>query len=136
MKISKVYRCINCDTYFKNAKIYEERHGFDAPPYERVAYCPKCKQANFVEFNLKADKLEFADRLLAAIMFFNAFKSELTDLLGVGCNNENFNNGLDILCEIITEMFEFTSLSMQQKILTMTTRNDFERILIYLKGGL
>lgn len=69
-------------------------------------------------------------------MFFNIYKNDLADLFGSKCNNENFNSGLDILCEIVSENFEFISLSMQQRLLNLTTRNDFERILIYLKGGL
>ena len=39
-----MYRCENCGHLFEEGEqaVWEERHGFDAPPYEKWSGCPLC----------------------------------------------------------------------------------------------
>lgn len=40
-----MYRCENCGHLFEEGEqaVWEERHGFDTPPYEKWSGCPICK---------------------------------------------------------------------------------------------
>lgn len=136
IQISRKFRCSGCDTYFDSVKIYEEKHGLDAPPYEKRAVCPKCGGDDFNEFVFKIEKLEVVEQLLSAMMHLNIYRNDLSDIFGDRINNINFSEAIDILYELIIEMFDFISINMQKKLLNCTTRNDFERIIKYLKGGL
>lgn len=43
------YKCNDCGaTFDEPAEIYET-HGFDHPPYEKWAVCPRCKNNDFEE---------------------------------------------------------------------------------------
>ena len=40
-----MYRCENCGNLFEEGEqaVWEERHGFDTPPYEQWSGCPLCR---------------------------------------------------------------------------------------------
>ena len=40
-----MYRCVDCGNLFEEGEqaVWEERHGLDSPPYEKLSGCPVCK---------------------------------------------------------------------------------------------
>lgn len=129
--ISEKFFCRDCSRYFHNPKYYYERHGFDTPPYERVAVCPECGSDDFIEFDCHIEKTEVAQKLLPALMQLNRYYSahggnESDDLIG----------SIEMLAELINDMFEFLDYDMQNKISNVDDELELERILMYLDGEL
>ena len=85
------FYCKNCQTVFNTPKYYFEKHGFDAPPYEKIAICPKCEVDNFFEFNTTIEKNEVVEGFLPALMYLNRHINNLQDLLGVEIKNNDFD---------------------------------------------
>lgn len=132
--INKRYRCNDCNKFFDDAFYYNETHGLDNPPYERVSVCPHCKSGNFLAFDFNIEKLEVAQKLLSCISSINRYVIKLGDMYGPHCKNEDLQYTADCLCEFINEMFSFASSSIEKKILGCSTYSDEEMILSYLKG--
>lgn len=133
---SERFFCKKCHKFFDTPKLYYEKHGLDCPPYEAVAICPMCKSSDFCTFDFLIEKIEIAEKLLFAIMYFNRFSDSLTDVFGNGITNGDFSNGLEIINEAVSEMFDFLDTKMQKKILIMNNNKELNAILTYLKGGL
>lgn len=128
---SEKFFCKDCNRYFNNPKYYYERHGFDAPPYERVAVCPECGGDDFIEFDCHIEKAEVAQKLLPVLMQLNRYcdtciDSESDDLIG----------SIEAIAELINDMFEFLDYDMQSRISNVNDELELERILMYLDGDL
>lgn len=41
--VIKLFVCLDCGEIFEEPMHWEERHGFDYPPYEHWSGCPFCK---------------------------------------------------------------------------------------------
>lgn len=37
-----MFLCVDCGALFEEPRIHIERHGLDAPPYEKWTACPEC----------------------------------------------------------------------------------------------
>lgn len=135
MKNEKFF-CKGCSRLFDTPKIYDENHGLDAPPYERVAVCPVCRSDDFLKFDTVIEKTEVAEKLLPAIMHLNRYFNTLNDVFGADIKNDNLADGVETVVELIYEMFDFMDVNMQRKIFEMESENDVNKILTYLKGGL
>ena len=131
---NKRFFCNGCNRYFDEAKIYCETHGLDNPPYERVAVCPRCDSDDFIKFEPCIEKLEVAERLLTAVKSFNLHIGSLEDVFGIEMKNCELTDGVEMLIEFICEMFDFLNVDKVKKIFDMTTDNDLQGILKFLKG--
>ncbi len=134
--INTKFICTDCNKHFCFPEIYQENHGIDSPPYERVSICPNCKSSNFIEFNAFVEKIEVAERLLDATFLFNRFINELKDIFGVNFKNENLFEAKAMLSDFICEMFDFLPQNIERKIVNVDTQKGLEEILLYLKGEL
>ncbi len=134
--INTNFVCKDCNKHFRLPEFYDENHGLDNPPYERVSVCPNCKSSNFIEFNDFVEKSDVAERLLDAILLFNDFINEIKNVFGMNFKNENLFDGLGVITDLIYEMFDFLPQNIEQKILNLNTRKELEVILLYLKGEL
>ncbi len=130
------FRCNDCNAFFKNADFYDEKHGLNNPPFEKIPICPRCKSSNFTSFNLKMDKFDICEKLLPAIARINAGISQIKDVFGQKSNNENIEDGVAMLIQLLSEMFDFLSVDIERKIFACITEKDVERLFYYLKGEL
>lgn len=135
MKNEKFF-CKGCNRLFDTPEIYDEKHGLDAPPYERVAVCPVCSNDDFVGFDVAIEKIEIAEKLLPAVMHLNRYFNMLKNVFGADIKNTDLADGVETVVELIYEMFDFMDVNMQRKIFEMESENDVNKILMYLKGGL
>ena len=135
MKNEKFF-CKGCGRLFDTPIIYEEEHGLDSPPYERVAVCPLCRSDNFLKFETVIEKTEVAEKLLPAVIYFNRYISTLKDVFGTHIKNDDLDNGVETVVELISETFDFIDIDVQRQIFEMNSENDVNKILMYLKGGL
>ncbi|MBQ6884356.1 MAG: hypothetical protein IJN56_01310 [Clostridia bacterium] len=136
MMRSEKFFCKKCRRYFDELKIYEERHGFDQPPYERVAICPECNGDDYFKFDCFIEKQEVAERLLPIIMKLNRLYESLTAVFGNKILNRDLSDSLEMAVELIVEMFDFLDIDLQKRILKMDNDAEMEKIFMYLKGGL
>ncbi len=132
--IKQSFRCNTCHKAFEMPKIYYEKHGLTTIPYEAVAICPHCNSDDFIIFDKEIEKIEVAERLLYAVSAFNRYYSSVKDMFGIGCKNVDFDEGYSILTEFINEIFSFITVGTEREIFKMHTKNDVEKILLYLKG--
>ena len=44
-----MYCCKKCKEIFDEPDVYNESHGFDYPPYEKIEICPYCGNDDFTE---------------------------------------------------------------------------------------
>jgi hypothetical protein len=58
-----MFICTECGLVFDEPKIFFEKHGLDAPPFERWSVCPRCEENDFVE----AEECERCGRLCVAL---------------------------------------------------------------------
>lgn len=134
--IKKTFNCNACKKHFDAPKFYEEKHGLDTPPYERIAVCPYCYSSDFSEFDTAVYKIDVAERVLNSIAFLNKFGDDIKDIFGSSFENSDFNEGLGLLTEYIDEMFDFITVQKSREILNLRSQNDIEKVLLYLKGEL
>lgn len=135
MKNEKFF-CKKCEKIFDEPKVYEEKHGLDTPPYERVAQCPMCRSDDFLKFDTVIEKIEIAEKLLPAVMSFNRYIDNLNDIFGDGVRNCDLDDGIETVVQLICEAFDFMNVQKQREIFEMKSENDVNKILMYLKGGL
>lgn len=128
--------CKDCFRYFYQPNIYEEKHGLDSPPYERVAICSKCGGSNFVKVNTLIEKCDVAEKILPVIMMLNKFLISVKDVFGFDLKNDNINSSIEVLSETISEMFDFLDTDMQNKVLFVCDESHINMILKYIKGEL
>lgn len=133
---SERFFCKKCDRFFDTAQIYEEKHGLDAPPYERIAVCPICRGDDFLKFDTVIEKMDVAEKLLPAVMHLNRYINALKDIFGADIINIDLSEGVETVAEFICEIFDFMDVDTQRKILNMNNEKDADKILMYLKGGL
>lgn len=114
----------------------EEKHGLDNPPYERIAVCPECRGDDFFKFDALIEKTEVAERLVPCIMRLNRYVNALKDVFGFEVKNIDLYESVDMLAELINEMFTFVNSDVQKKIFEMGSEKDVQRILMYLRGEL
>ncbi len=133
---SEKFFCKKCRRYFDKLKIYEERHGFDQPPYERVAICPECNGDDYFEFDRFIEKQDVAEKLLPIIMKLNKLYESFTAVFGNKILNRDLSDSLEMAVELIVEMFDFLDIDLQKRILKMDNDAEMEKIFMYLKGGL
>lgn len=126
--------CRKCRKLFDDLCIYGEKHGFDYPPYERIAVCSKCGSTEIETFNTFIEKSEVLEKVLPAIAALNRLDGELKDIFGSGASNNNLAEGLGLVNELVSEMFSFIDVGIERKILKMLTEKDVDNIWIYLKG--
>ena len=131
---SERFFCKRCRRYFDTPKFYDEKHGLDNPPYERLAVCPKCNGDDFLKFSCVVEKIEVAEKLLPAIMHFNRYINALKDIFGTEFKNIDLSDGVEMTAELICEMFDFLDVDVQRKILKVDNDKELNRILICLKG--
>ena len=133
MKSDKFF-CKNCRRYFDKPVFYEETHGLDSPPYERIPICPMCSGDNFCEFEIFIEKYDVAEKLLPIVVLLNGFSNSLKDIFGIDIQIENLSSSVEILCELISEMYDFLDVADQKKILTLENDSQLFGILKYLEG--
>ena len=126
--------CEGCHKYFDEAKFYYEKHGQDSPPYEKIAVCPICNGDNFLVFNTSVEKIDIAEKLLPAIKNFNLYIENLKNIFGDNIKNNVLFDGIEIVVELISELYDFLGVDMQRKILKMTDDKEMYKVLMYLKG--
>ncbi len=130
----KRFFCNKCKRYFSDVKTYFETHGLDNPPYERISVCPKCNSDDFFSFESHVEKIEIVERLLQVVKCLNLHIDSLENIFGIAIKNCELTDGVEMLIEIICEMFGFLDSSMQNEMFKMTTENDLNRVLKYIKG--
>lgn len=135
MKNEKFF-CKGCKVLFDTPKFYEEEHGLDTPPYERMAVCPACSSDNFLKFDTVIEKTEVSEKLLPAIAALNRLTNDLSNIFGNKIVNADLSEGLGLITELISEMFCFIDSDIERKILKMDSEKDAQRVLLYLKGEL
>ena len=79
------------------------------------------------------EKNEVVEKILPAVMHLNKHICELKDIFGSGMKNENLFFGVEMIEEMIFEMFDFLDASLQKKILKMETEKELEEILKHLR---
>ncbi len=133
MKSERFY-CKSCKSFFDEPKFCEERHGLDSPPYERVAVCARCGGDNFVKHNNFVEKIEVAEKILSVLMYLNKYCNALRDIYGILLKNYELDSCVEIMAEVISEMFDFLDNDDQRQLFEICTEGELQRILIRLKG--
>lgn len=133
---SERFFCKRCNRFFDELKFYDEKHGLDNPPYERVAVCPICNGGDFMKFNCFVEKIEVAEKILPVIMYLNRYINSLKDVFGGEIRNNDLFIGVEAISELIDEMFDFMDVDTQLKILKVDNERELKRILTCLKGEL
>lgn len=131
---SERFYCTECKRYFDETAFYEERHGLNAPPYERVAICPHCKSTDFEKIEILIDKFEMMEALLPALMYINRYMNSIRDVFGLNINNNDLNDAVDIIVEKICEMYDFLESDIQSELFDMSTEYDLEKMLMRFNG--
>ena len=126
--------CKGCNRLFDTPEIYDEKHGLDSPPYERVAVCPHCKSGDFRLFDTFVEKIDVVEKVLRAIAALNRYRDSLKDIFGPDCDNPDFCEGFGEITELISELFDFIPNEIEKRILKAHSEKEIERILSYLKG--
>lgn len=132
--ISKKFFCKDCARYFDKPKYCEEKHGLGSPPYERIAICPICESDNFCEFEIFIEKYDVAEKLLPVVMQLNIFLNLLKDIFGKDIKTENLTSSIEIICELVSEMYDFLDTNIQKKVLKMDNYEKLNRVLKYIEG--
>ncbi len=131
---SERFFCTDCGKYFDKPDIYEEKHGLDSPPYQRVPICPMCEGDNFFVFDIFIEKIEVAQKILPIVLLLNNFSKSLKDVFGADIKIENVLSSVEIVCEMISEMYDFLDTDIQKKMLKIDSDNKLNMILRYLEG--
>lgn len=131
---SESFFCTDCGKYFDKPDIYEEKHGLDSPPYQRVPICPMCEGENFYHFDILIEKIEVAEKILPVVMLLNDFSNSLKAAFGADIKIENITSSVEIVCEMISEMYDFLDTDIQKKMLKIDSDNKLNMILRYLVG--
>lgn len=126
--------CRRCRSLFDEAYFYEEKHGLDYPPYERVAVCSKCGSTEIEKFKPLIEKTNVLEKALPAIAALNRLDNDFKKIFGNGASNKNLNEASGLINELVSEMFSFIDVSTERKILKMISEKDIDSIWIYLKG--
>lgn len=133
---NKKFFCFGCDRVFDTPEYYDESHGLDSPPYERVATCPECMSDDFITFDTVTYKDDVVEKVIPAIAALNRLSDNLNDVFGNKMNNDDLSEGLGLLTELVCEMFYFMDVDIEKRLMNMSTDNDVDKILMYLKGEL
>lgn len=128
--MSERFFCRDCNRYFDNPKFYEETHGLDSPPYERISICPYCESDNFTEFDIFIEKYEVAEKILPAIMQLNRYINAIKDVYGFEAKNSNLEDLQDDLIDMLCDMFDCFDYDFKNELLDMCTRYDLEKIMM------
>ena len=104
---NKKFFCFGCDRVFDTPEYYDESHGLDSPPYERVATCPECMSDDFITFDTVTYKDDVVEKVIPAIAALNRLSDNLNDVFGNKMNNDDLSEGLGLLTELVCEMFYF-----------------------------
>lgn len=127
--------CNGCHRVFKLPEFYDEKHGLDNPPFERVAVCPVCRCDDFLKFDTAIEKYDVVEKILPVAMHLNKYIGALRDIWGDGIKNDDLFCGVEMIAEMVSEMFDFFEVDMQRKILKMDNDRELQEILMYLRGG-
>lgn len=133
---NKKFFCSGCERIFDTPEYYDECHGLDSPPYERVAICPECRSDDFISFDTVTYKDEVVEKVLPAIAALNRLSGNLSDIFGNSMDNNDLNEGLGLLTELVCEMFYFMDVDIEKRLMNMSTDNDVDKLLMCLKGEL
>lgn len=128
--------CKRCEAFFDTPKYYYESHGLDNPPYEKIYICPTCNGDEFLRFDMMFEKLEIVDRLLLAVMYLNKHIDKVKEIFGLEIKNCDLSSGVEIIAELIFELFDFVDVDMQRKILNISDEQQMGICLKYLRGGI
>ncbi len=131
---NRKFFCRKCKRVFETPRFYEEKHGLDHPPYERIGVCWVCGSDDFLEFDTVIDKFEISERLLTAISALNRYCNALKDIYGNDFQNEDLSTGTEVLIELMGEVFDYMDCDMQNKLFKIVTQKDVEKFLLYLRG--
>lgn len=129
-----MFRCHDCNKTFSEPNFYEESHGLDAPPYERVAICPHCESTEFDEWEPNVEKSEVASTLVYAIAALNHLNNNIDDVFN-SFKNDDLEKAQSLLLEFVEELYDdFIPSSISKDLLNATTQNDIDRIMLRLEG--
>lgn len=128
--ISERFFCRDCNKYFDNVKIYEETHGLDSPPYERVSVCPYCESDNFTEFDIFIEKYEVAEKTLPAIILLNKQINGVRDLFGIIGEKSDLENARGYLVDMLCDMFDCFDYDFSGELNDMCTGYDLEKVMM------
>lgn len=128
------FRCNVCERNFKVPAFYYEKHGFEAPPYEKIAICPLCTSDDFTEYETHIEKIEIAEELLNVVLSLNKYINSLKCVFGSQLENKDFSEGYERLIENICEAFPFMKVDKQRELFKISSKNDVDKFLLYLRG--
>ncbi len=128
--------CNKCNKVFKLPEYYYEKHGLDNPPFERVAVCPMCRGDDFLTFDSVIEKYDVVEKILPAVMYLNKYVGALRDVFGDGIKNEELFCSVEIITEMVVEMFDFLNVDIERKILKMDNVRELQEILMCLGDGI
>ncbi len=75
-----MFRCLECGELFKEPLEYEETHGLDTPPYEKMYVCPKCKGHGYSPLiKDTVSRREILDKLVDIMQALNEFEYAVCD---------------------------------------------------------
>jgi hypothetical protein len=130
-----MFKCLSCGETFIDPEIYEETHGLDCGPYERVAVCPNCASTNFSEWEPNVEKIEVAQVLVNVAAALNRLQNSIADVFGASFKNEDLEHARDISIEFVEEIYdEFMPLAVSNAMRIATSTNDVNKILLNLEG--
>ncbi len=133
---NKRFICRNCNKRFSVAKIYEEKHGLDSPPYERIQICPRCESDNYFEFDFYVEKIQIAECILPLIVKLNRYINAIKDVFGSSIKNDDLFSCALCMTELIVELFDYMPTQIERELLRVDTDKKAECILMYLRGEL
>ena len=123
-----IFKCTECGEEFYTPEYYEETHGLDCGPYERVGVCPKCESTDYKEWDDKVEKIEVADLLLKILAALNCLKNSISDVFG-DFKNEELEYAREICAEYVEEMYdEFIPRRISEMMREIVNSSDAEQI--------
>lgn len=128
--MSERFFCRECNRFFDNPHYYEETHGLDSPPYERVSICPYCESDDFVGFDVFIEKYEVAEKLLPAVMKLNIFISSLKDVFGLANMSSDLDDAQGELIDMLCDAFDCFEYDFRDELLDMCTEYDLEKVMM------
>jgi hypothetical protein len=130
-----MFKCTECNAEFYAPDEYEETHGLDCGPYERVGICPKCKSTDYKEWDNHVEKIDVASVLISTLVNLNRLSNQIADVFGPSFKNEELEFAREMCAEYIEEMYdEFMPCRLSNKMRQAVTTSDAQRIIEWLEG--
>ena len=130
-----MFKCTECNAEFYAPEYYEETHGLDCGPYERVGICPECKSTDFKEWDNHVEKIDVARVLINTLANLNRLSNQIADVFGSSFKNEELEFAQEMCAEYIEEMYdEFIPFRISKIMRETTNTSEVDRIIEILEG--